>query len=68
MPQVSYNMLDNAKGLNLNWQALPQFPVQGVAGSFVGFLDDTLIVVGGVNFPCFRGNQASGEELQRLAY
>lgn len=40
-------MLGDVKGWNLNWQALPQFPVQGVAGPFVGLLNDRLIVACG---------------------
>ena len=36
----------------LDWQPLPDLPDElGVAGPFVGVLDDTLIVAGGANFP-----------------
>jgi solute:Na+ symporter, SSS family len=43
---------DRSPALALQWQSLPDLPVElGVAGPFVGVHRDALIVAGGANFP-----------------
>ena len=56
----------NAADLELNWQALPEFPVQGVAGPLVGFSGDTLIVAGGANFSFSQGEDAWSETATKV--